>query len=535
MKPVRRRRKTRISSHWGPLRNLRLELVESRLLLTAVGLDADDAALERLSQSTDESSHDAFVRDPQAQIRMEVTDFAGNALSAARLNDDFLLSVFVRDLRDRPMGVFAAYLDLHFDPQHVSRSGDLTFGNVYRNGVEEGGNRPGLLDDVGGFSTSLSPIGGGEYLLFRAPLRAVSEGEVSFVAQPANRGVQSLVLLYGYDHPPSMDTIQFGSTSLMVVADRPIIHPASLEDRELGFLSVHSVSGQTSDLLSPDLLRTVSREHGSHLRGDSELPTPNRFGQRNSAETIRSDDDLVDRHLFRLESALLVSPTVSRKHSVDAVELAPQPKAVWLEANGDRARWTDADTSVLDITEDRKWVLELSISNDTTDSRKADVRLYDRHWRRAGLVRVRWVGDLMDPELSIQSSAGELLPIEDALIDLTDLAAAWQDLVDIDDDEETKHLESVETLREEDYLFALDTLFALGISLESHRGLARAMEVASVRTPTVPTEDIEARRFASEPKSEVPANVSEVVPGEERKVDLSLESVRSQAQVPAAE
>ena len=56
-----------------------------------------------------------------------------NDLTAVNVGDEFLLNVFVQDLRFPATGVFAAFLDVVFDDQLVSVNGDLTFGSEYQN------------------------------------------------------------------------------------------------------------------------------------------------------------------------------------------------------------------------------------------------------------------------------------------------------------------------------------------------------------------------------------------------------------------
>ena len=93
--------------------------------------------------------------------------------------------------------MFAAYLDLAFDAGRIVPAGNVGFGSVYKNGRGSGGSVPGLLDEVGGFSGSIRPLGAGEFLLFRAPFRAEAAGTVSFLAEPAASRPRSVVLPYG--------------------------------------------------------------------------------------------------------------------------------------------------------------------------------------------------------------------------------------------------------------------------------------------------------------------------------------------------
>jgi hypothetical protein len=181
-------------------RPLRFEQFEQRLLLTT--------AVSPVIAGT-----------PVAQVRLEVSDLAGQSISSVQAGEEFFLNAYVADVRSEPKGVFAAYLDLAFDADRVVRAGDVEFSSVYKNGLVNGGTASGLLDEVGGFSGSYRPIGSGDFLLFRAPFRAEAAGTVSFLAEPASLP-GSEVLLYGATGPLASNEIRFGSISLNVLSPR---------------------------------------------------------------------------------------------------------------------------------------------------------------------------------------------------------------------------------------------------------------------------------------------------------------------------
>lgn len=206
----------------GRFRLLWFEQFEQRLLLTSgVG-----AAVEFQTETPGSAVSQVMEGTPSAQFRLELSDLAGQPITSLQAGEEFYLNAYVADLRSKPQGVFAAYLDLAFDAGRIVTAGSVEFGSVYKNGRGSGGSVPGLLDEVGGFSGSIRPLGAGEFLLFRAPFRAEAAGTVSFLAEPATSMPRSVVLLYGEYAPLASERIDFGSASLDVLGPRD----SSLED-----------------------------------------------------------------------------------------------------------------------------------------------------------------------------------------------------------------------------------------------------------------------------------------------------------------
>jgi hypothetical protein len=115
-----------------------------------------------------------------------------------------------------PTGVFAAYMDVIFESGLVSVAGPLQFGTsftVARSGITS---TPGLIDEVGGAAGSLTPLGGGKFLLFSVDLEADIAGTERILAEPADDAVTHDMLVFGTDDAISTALVNYGSAELTI-------------------------------------------------------------------------------------------------------------------------------------------------------------------------------------------------------------------------------------------------------------------------------------------------------------------------------
>lgn len=190
--------------------------------------------------------------DDLLSIRLAATDLSGSPIDSVTAGDEFLLQAFVQDMRgdasDR--GVFAAYLDVLYEYQHIRPVFDASrprveFDGPYVNGISGSSLVPGLLDDIGAFQTNTGPLGVDPQPLFSATFLATSsqghpdsfdvvedgratldvltndlpnEGRVVFRADPSDVVPQADVLLYEPPEPVFFDEIQFIDATLDITA-----------------------------------------------------------------------------------------------------------------------------------------------------------------------------------------------------------------------------------------------------------------------------------------------------------------------------
>lgn len=162
-------------------------------------------------------------------FRLQPVSLDGSPIDQVTVGESFAVQVRVEDLRDDPRGVFAAYLDVEYDPALVSLDGELQFGDIYVNDISGDTSRPGLIDEAGAFSGSIEPLGGGEFTVFTARFTATAAGEVVFSGNPADDTPARDVNVYGWDFNLSDGQTGFEDGSVISVPNSWIaVAPASL-------------------------------------------------------------------------------------------------------------------------------------------------------------------------------------------------------------------------------------------------------------------------------------------------------------------
>ena len=101
------------------------------------------------------------------------------------VGDEFLLNVYVSDVRPNPEGVYSAYLDVLFQNELVSALGSLTYGPSFGLSGDGVTTDPTLIDEGGAAALTLDPLGSGPFLLFTATLQANKAGQEVIVGDPA--------------------------------------------------------------------------------------------------------------------------------------------------------------------------------------------------------------------------------------------------------------------------------------------------------------------------------------------------------------
>jgi len=150
-----------------------------------------------------------------AEISLQVLNTSGQAVNNLLLNQNFFLVGRIRDLRDSPQGVFSFFTDITFDGNLATVTGPIQFGTQYANATTGNTSTPGLINEVGGVSGSITPIGGGFKELFRVPMRATAGGSLLFLAESADLP-ESEISLYGLDPEVEPAQTTFGTASVAV-------------------------------------------------------------------------------------------------------------------------------------------------------------------------------------------------------------------------------------------------------------------------------------------------------------------------------
>jgi VCBS repeat-containing protein len=182
------------------------------------------------------------------QLRLEVVSATtGDPLTSVQLNEAFELRGYVQDLRGLATGgVFAAYMDVTYDPTLVEVTGAITHAPLYQNGRSGSTATAGLVDEVGSFD-GLTALGPDEQLLFSIPMQAGTvSGTVNFLGDPADIRPAHDVLLYGEVTAVPSTEILFTNTTLTVGdggSVTPVTEVDSYDGTEDTLLNVTAAEG----------------------------------------------------------------------------------------------------------------------------------------------------------------------------------------------------------------------------------------------------------------------------------------------------
>lgn len=178
------------------------------------GVVATDAAGNIRTQSVTVSVTQPVVQ--LVDVILRVVDANGNEITSIANGGTFFLQMVVKDLRPggSDAGVFSAYADVVWNAAKANATGSLVYGSSYtsaRSGVVSAG----LIDEVGG-TASLSPLGPGEFELFKIQMQATQSGTITFSSNPADNNSARPVLLYNLSDDQLTDQTRYGSVSLNV-------------------------------------------------------------------------------------------------------------------------------------------------------------------------------------------------------------------------------------------------------------------------------------------------------------------------------
>ena len=183
--------------------------------LTSFQIIASDLAGNTTAQHVE---IDVTVVEQLAMIELRVADEDENPLTSVRPGEDFYVWAYVQDLRDDAQGVFAAYMDLEYDPDLVTSYAthwdEVAFGDKYQNGRAGDFSTPGQIEQIGAFGP-ITPIGSGKEVLFVLRYQADAPGEVHFTPYPSELPGREL-LLFGLNDEVPWEAVTMVPASLIV-------------------------------------------------------------------------------------------------------------------------------------------------------------------------------------------------------------------------------------------------------------------------------------------------------------------------------
>ncbi len=156
---------------------------------------------------------------PLAEIKLELVDLQGNAITSIAVGQQFFMRFIGVDARqfafDRD-GVFAAFADILFDSSLVQPvpGSAIDYDDRFP-AVNKGTFATGLIDELGAATDRLVASELPESLIATVRFEALAAGTVNIRSEPAD-DADSEVLLYGNDNQIPANEVAYGSVSLAI-------------------------------------------------------------------------------------------------------------------------------------------------------------------------------------------------------------------------------------------------------------------------------------------------------------------------------
>jgi cyclophilin family peptidyl-prolyl cis-trans isomerase len=185
---------------------------------TQIGVQQFSITLTDIAGNTRVQTFSINIGDTaQVGFRLAAVSDSGTPLSSLQIGQTFKLQVYTKDLRDNAEGVFSAYLDLLYNNGLVELVGTspVAFKNPYTNTPSSNTSLAGVINEMGAFASSMSPLGADEKLFAEISMRAISTGSALFRTDPAE-DVNSNVSVYGIDTPINTLRVNYGTLTLPI-------------------------------------------------------------------------------------------------------------------------------------------------------------------------------------------------------------------------------------------------------------------------------------------------------------------------------
>ncbi|MGD9719730.1 MAG: hypothetical protein AB7O59_00755 [Pirellulales bacterium] len=162
--------------------------------------------------------------DLLARVTVITTDLGGTPISTIDVGEDFLLQVFVQDIRNPPAvagGIAAGYLNVDYDGVlvSISPSAPIEYDPFFTAWQTGNLDEPGRIVGAGAYSISFEAPGTALQALFSIPATATAPGGVAFTPSFFEAEDGRNVLLFVYDSPLLESEIDFVGATLSIVPE----------------------------------------------------------------------------------------------------------------------------------------------------------------------------------------------------------------------------------------------------------------------------------------------------------------------------
>lgn len=163
--------------------------------------------------------------DDAVELRLSVTNLAGQPIDEVTVGSQFQLRGYVKDLRTvADAGIFAAYQDILYNSNLVTVNTSDTapffqvaYSSDYGTATAGDTRIAGLINEIGSTQAISSPLGTAERLQFVITLTARAAGNAEFIGDPADIKPFHDTLFYEPTSPITLNQIRYGLDSVRIV------------------------------------------------------------------------------------------------------------------------------------------------------------------------------------------------------------------------------------------------------------------------------------------------------------------------------
>ena len=230
-----------------------------------------------------------------------------NPLTSASIGQEFVLRITLNDLRTGGIpegdGVFSAYMDLVYDSDKVELVGTtpVTYSSLFGNGKSTPVlTTPGLVDELGAFSSFNVGPGRDPQLLATVRFRVKAAGQALFSTNPAENASRGFTIFKEDNQVPS-SLVTFGSTTLPIGQNFVAVTDTFNFDEDstnnsLAVLDNDTIVTGSGAVLTLQSLSTPSRGGTVSISSDSKrvlyTPAANVNGAETFTYTVRDQNGI---------------------------------------------------------------------------------------------------------------------------------------------------------------------------------------------------------------------------------------------------
>lgn len=214
------------------------------------------------------------IEEPDIRILLNPVNSSGEPITTVGIGETFTVQVTLEDLRagSAGTGVFAAYVDLLFDSNIIEPVATTPITHVapYVNDQSGSTATPGLIDELGAFSSSTARLGNDLRILAEVTFIAKATGNAGLRLERAD-DVGNDILLYDGAGPVTESKSQLGSSVFAVGANFELVDDAFNFDEDSSTQSLNVLSNDTitgSDTLTISDVGTASGGGTVTIAGD---------------------------------------------------------------------------------------------------------------------------------------------------------------------------------------------------------------------------------------------------------------------------